>query len=337
MQHYPVFLSMHARRVAVCGGGETALAKLRLLLKTPAQITVYAAMPNQEITALAAAGKITLIRRALAAQDPAASLLFAAHNAPRADKAAAAIGAATGALVNIVDNLEASDFITPAIVDRAPVTVAICTEGTAPMLARKIKSDLEASLPTELGLKARAGRAFRRAAEALPEGYKRRAFWQDFYSDSPNGENHLARLQHLMARHIGKAPSAVGHVTLMQTPTDAPDLLSLRARRKLEAADCVIYAVSTSAAVLELARREAMMICGAGDKARNIAAQLAAQGKVVVWIAPASAQLGVLAAQLQSRGVPHDLLPYATPATAHNPRQLPANLAVSPTTREASQ
>ena len=34
-----------------------------------------------------------------------------------------------GALTNIVDNLEESDFLTPAIVDRDPVTIAIGTEG----------------------------------------------------------------------------------------------------------------------------------------------------------------------------------------------------------------
>ena len=62
-----------------------------------------------------------------------------------------------GVLVNIVDDLEGSDFITPAIVDRDPVTVAIGTEGAAPVLARKIKAEIEELLPVTLGLLTRIG------------------------------------------------------------------------------------------------------------------------------------------------------------------------------------
>ena len=47
---------------------------------------------------------------------------------------------------------ELSTFITPAIVDRAPVTVAIGTEGAAPVLAREIKTKLESWLPANLGM-----------------------------------------------------------------------------------------------------------------------------------------------------------------------------------------
>ena len=38
MEHYPVYLSLRDKRVLVVGTGECALAKLRLLMKTPARI-----------------------------------------------------------------------------------------------------------------------------------------------------------------------------------------------------------------------------------------------------------------------------------------------------------
>ena len=44
-----------------------------------------------------------------------------------------------GAWVNVLDEPDECDFITPAVVDRDPVVVAIGTEGTAPVLARQIK------------------------------------------------------------------------------------------------------------------------------------------------------------------------------------------------------
>ena len=46
-----------------------------------------------------------------------------------------------GAIVNVLDRTDACDFITPAIVDRDPVVVAIGTEGSAPVLARQIKAE----------------------------------------------------------------------------------------------------------------------------------------------------------------------------------------------------
>ena len=43
MRHFPVFLDLRDRRVVVSGAGETAVAKLRLLLKTEARIVVFGA------------------------------------------------------------------------------------------------------------------------------------------------------------------------------------------------------------------------------------------------------------------------------------------------------
>ena len=106
--------------------------------------------------------------------------VYGANGDADEDARAAAIGRAAGALVNIVDDLEDSDFITPAIVDRDPVTVAIGTEGAAPVLARKIKAEVEAMLP------ARSGADPDRAGVPRPgrgAGRARRgaAFWTRFY------------------------------------------------------------------------------------------------------------------------------------------------------------
>ncbi|HEY7862612.1 MAG TPA: bifunctional precorrin-2 dehydrogenase/sirohydrochlorin ferrochelatase, partial [Thermoanaerobaculia bacterium] len=153
MRHYPVFLDLRDRSIVVSGAGPVAAAKLRLLMKTEARIEVYGAEPAGEIEAWAREGRLVLVERAIAPGDAAgAELLYGANGDAAEDARAAAIGRAAGALVNIVDNLEDSDFITPAIVDRDPVTVAIGTEGAAPVLARKIKAEVEAMLPATLGL-----------------------------------------------------------------------------------------------------------------------------------------------------------------------------------------
>ena len=78
--------------------------------------------------------------------------------------------------VNVVDVPELSTFITPAIVDRDPVTVAIGTEGAAPVLAREIKTRLEHWLPANFGSLARRAQGLRNlVANTIPDARARRA------------------------------------------------------------------------------------------------------------------------------------------------------------------
>lgn len=272
MQHFPIFLNVSDQGIVVSGGGEAALAKLRLLLKTTARITVFAPDAAPGVVALAAEKRITLLKRPLASGDALGAMLFYAANEDAAeDTRVAAVARAEGALVNIVDNLADSAFITPAIVDRAPVTVAIGTEGAAPVLARAIKTDLEERLPVHLGLLARAGKAFRHAAEALPMGARRRDFWADYYFNAgPKAieargvEGLTEALSDLLDAHIVSRPRA-GHVDLVDAGAGDPELLTLRARKALDAADVVIHDRRVAPEILELARREAILIAAADD------------------------------------------------------------------------
>jgi uroporphyrin-III C-methyltransferase / precorrin-2 dehydrogenase / sirohydrochlorin ferrochelatase len=267
MQHFPIFLAVAGRRIVVSGGGETALAKLRLLRKTEAHLTVIAADPDADVLRMAALGEVRLIQRAMEPGDAlCASLFYAANDDDAEDARVARLAQADGALTNLVDNLHDSQFITPAIVDRDPVVIAIGTEGAAPVLARQIKSDLEERLPAALGLLARIGKSFRRAADALPMGAKRRDFWADYYTTT--GPQTLAQggvealepaLVALLTKHL-TAPAKEGSVDLVGAGPGDPDLLTLKARKAIEAADVVIYDRLVSPQILELARREATLL-----------------------------------------------------------------------------
>lgn len=266
MQHFPIFLSVADSAIVVAGGGDAALAKLRLLMKTEARLTVFAESPAQDIENWAAAGKLTLVRRAFRAGDAVgAALFYAAGEDAQEDARTAALARADGALTNVVDDLAASDFITPAIVDRDPVTVAIGTEGAAPVLARALKADLEARLPTTLGPLARIGKAFRKMAEALPRGRARRDFWSDYYfragpraiAQGPDAAEHA--LDDLLQSHLDKV-ARPGHVAFVGAGPGEPELLTLKARKALDCADVVIYDRLVTPAILELARREATLI-----------------------------------------------------------------------------
>ncbi|MGB0170230.1 MAG: siroheme synthase CysG, partial [Paracoccaceae bacterium] len=267
MDHFPIFLAVAGRRIILSGGGDAAIAKLRLLFKTTAHITVFAKDPLPEILHWEKNGKLALVRRRLETGDAlCAALFYAANEDAQEDRRVAKLAHEAGALVNIVDNLQDSQFITPAIVDRDPVTVAIGTEGAAPVLARAIKADLEQRLPAQIGVLARIAKSFRKNVNALPMGRARRRFWSEFYFNTgpraldESGEAGIGNaLSNLLATHLKKA-TPTGHVIFVGAGPGDPELLTLKACKALDRADVVLYDRLVGEPILELARREALLI-----------------------------------------------------------------------------
>ena len=88
-------------------GWETAVAKLRLLLKTPANIKVFGTEPNPDVEAWASAGKLELVGRSVATGDLGAQLVYAANDDPVEDRRVADISKQRNVLCNVVDNIKA--------------------------------------------------------------------------------------------------------------------------------------------------------------------------------------------------------------------------------------
>ena len=268
MQHFPIFLCLVGRQVAVSGAGQAAAAKLRLLLKTDAEITVFGPDPDPDILSWHQKGVLRHEERRVAAEDfDAAALLYCASDDPAEDARAAALARQRSIPVNIVDNLDGSDFITPAIVDRDPVTVAIGTEGTAPVLARNLKAAFEAQLPISLGPLARIGQAFRNRCESVPSGRMRRALWSEyFFRRGPRGyaregKNGAREALRSLLDEAATATRPPGLVSFVGAGPGDPELLTLKARNLLHDADIVVHDRLVSPQVLELVRREAVRIC----------------------------------------------------------------------------
>jgi uroporphyrin-III C-methyltransferase/precorrin-2 dehydrogenase/sirohydrochlorin ferrochelatase len=332
MRHYPVFLDMRGRSVVVSGAGATAAAKLRLLMKTEGRLEVYGPDPAPEVRAWAREGRIVLVERPIEPGDAAgAELVYGANDDADEDARAAAIGRAAGALVNLVDNLEDSDFITPAIVDRDPVTVAIGTEGAAPVLARHIKARVEELLPSSLGLLTRIGQAFRARVEAL-DSRARRLFWSRYFFET--GPRALAEgagaAEAELVRLLDEGVDASqGFVHLVGAGPGDPELLTLKARRLLHEADVVIHDRLVPAAILELARREATILeagktaFGASWRQADINALMvkhARAGATVVRLKGGDpAVFGRLDEEveaLEAAGIPYGIVPGITAASA---------------------
>ncbi len=113
---------------------------------------------------------------------------------------------AAGIPVNAVDRPELCDFFTPAIVNRAPLAVAIGTEGAGPVLAQMVRARIDRLLSPSLGPLAVLANSFRGAAERLlPKGTARRRFWNEFFTGAPCARDGSRRRSRRPPRRFGIA------------------------------------------------------------------------------------------------------------------------------------
>ncbi|WP_172300421.1 siroheme synthase CysG [Pseudoruegeria sp. HB172150] len=265
MHAFPMFLRTSGRTVVIAGGGEQAAQKARLILKTDARLILAAPRLDPELAALVAGGRVAHLPGDIGAEVFAtAAFAFIATGDPAEDERLHALAQSVRCPVNVVDRPDLCDLTTPSIVDRDPVVVAIGTEGTAPVLARQIKTRVETMLPPGIGgLAALAGRLRCAVAEQLPAS-TRRAFWAWVFNGAP-ARHHAAGAEREAAQLIKSAITEArvpegageGHIALVGAGPGARDLLTLRAVQRLQEADVIFYDRLVDPDVLELARRDA--------------------------------------------------------------------------------
>ncbi len=288
MNAFPVFVKLEHERALVIGGGEEAVRKARLLLKTSVKIEFLAADINAEIAGLIAEG---LAARASGESALAgARLVFVATGDEAEDARLGALARAAGALVNVVDRPELCDFFTPSIVDRAPLVVAVGTEGAAPVLGRRIKTRLETLLEPQIGdLVALAAELREEVAAQIPHE-ARRGFWLWAFAGEPRrlaAAGRLAEAEALMraALAAGGAPEGEPGAICVIGAGGAPDLLTLRAAQRLQEADVIIYDAGLDPGFLEIARRDADRIAVARESAALMRAEAEAGRRVARLVA----------------------------------------------------
>ncbi len=162
--------------------------------------------------------------------------------------------------VNVVDSPELSSFIFPAIIDRSPVVVAVSSAGASPVLARRVRAQIEALLPARLGALARFLGARRAAVKRALAPAARRALWERLIDGRAAGEvlgGDEAAAARSFARELSTRGGGPGEVYLIGAGPGDPDLLTLRALQLLQQADVILYDRLVPDAILERARRDA--------------------------------------------------------------------------------
>jgi uroporphyrin-III C-methyltransferase/precorrin-2 dehydrogenase/sirohydrochlorin ferrochelatase len=293
MDFLPIFLNIRQQPCIVVGGGEVAARKVTLLLKAGAKVTVVA---PELCGALQQAAIQHIPQKFEDGLLDGAKLVIAATNDNAVNRAVHAAATSRDIPINVVDTPALCTFVMPAIIDRAPIIVAISSGGAAPVLARLLRARLESMIPAGYGRLATLAGKFRdQVKQKLGDGLPRRAFWENVFEGSI-GEDMLAGREELAAQHLQQAidqaqTSASGEVYLVGAGPGDPDLLTFRALRLMQKADVVLYDNLVSEGVMELVRRDAERIYVGKQRAdhtmpqegiNDLLVRLAQQGKRVL-------------------------------------------------------
>jgi uroporphyrin-III C-methyltransferase/precorrin-2 dehydrogenase/sirohydrochlorin ferrochelatase len=274
MRFLPVFLDLRTGVVLLVGAGDLARAKLRLLAAAGARVRWYATDGHHDVSALEAADaeRIELAHGDPLAADLAGVIAILCAGAGEFGPAMSARAKVVGLPVNVMDDLEHSTFIFPAIVDRGDVVVAVGTGGASPVVARRVRERIEAALPARIGdLASFIGRWRKTIHGRIAEFPLRRRFWERVV-DGPIGALVLAGRENEAEAALKAIPDASafagasvsgqaeGRVTLVGAGPGDPDLLTIKALRALQDADVVFYDELVSPEILDRARRDAARV-----------------------------------------------------------------------------
>ncbi|WP_075632719.1 siroheme synthase CysG [Novacetimonas hansenii] len=265
---FPLAVRLDDVPVLVVGGGEVAVNKVRLLLAHRARISVIATRLVADMRRWVEDGVLTHIAQdasdaAVRAAIPGCRLVYVATDDRALNRRIAAIAHDLNVLVCAVDDPQPSSFITPAQVHRGVVRIAISTGGAAPVLARRLREQVEATIPDGTGALAGFMQAEReRVGAACPDIVRRRRVWEAFLDGqgaSAARAGDMARARDVLdALLSGDGPG--GEVWLVGAGPGDPDLLTLRALHMMQNADCVLYDQLLSPDLLDRVRRDAELV-----------------------------------------------------------------------------
>ena len=266
MDYLPLFFNLKKKPCLVVGGGSIAVRKARLLFKVGAEIHVVAPEIEQELSELVEKSQGTVASRKYCKSDLENKVLvISATDIDHVNETVAADCAEQRIPVNVVDNPKLCDVIVPAIVDRSPLIIGVTSGGESPVMARRIRSQLESMIPKSYGELAQMASKYRDAVKnAFTDGELRRRFWESVLN-GPIAEKFLAgnikNAEHELGKMIeAKTVSRSGEVYLVGAGPGDPDLLTFKALRLMQQAEVILYDRLVSEPILDMTRRDAERI-----------------------------------------------------------------------------
>ncbi|MDR6102281.1 uroporphyrin-III C-methyltransferase/precorrin-2 dehydrogenase/sirohydrochlorin ferrochelatase [Agrobacterium larrymoorei] len=331
---FPAFFKVEGKYVAVFGNGDEAYAKARLLSNTNALIVAFSDDPQSDYAAFLEREHIKVVAQSFTPdQVDGMTLVFAATGDEALDRQIVDAARAKAIPANAVDQPGYCDFYTPGLVSRAPLAVAICTEGAGPVLGQIVRARIDQMLAPSLGRLARLAVEYRDAAEAsIPKGALRRNFWRRFFSGSVAdavAQNDVDAAHAAAEKLLLSPESPEGYVWLVGAGPGAEDLLTLRAQRVLMQADVIVYDALVPQEIVNMGRRDAERLSvgkrkGCHSKSQEdinkLLVSLGQEGKRVVRLKSGDPLVYGRAAEemaaLREAGIGYEIVPGITSAFA---------------------
>lgn len=264
---FPISLDVKDRWCLVLGAGDSALAKMKPLIKAGANIRLVCTKPTPTVQALLKSGAISEHHQTIAEQRlEGVSFAIDSGEEPEQSDLLRRLCKDKNMLLNSVDQPNHCNFHVPAVVRRGPVQVAISTGGAAPTLARNIRQLIERILPHGLEHLVRQAAAGRSHFQKLLSPAKQKAFWNKVF-DLDNvadfigtDERETLGLLVQAANDINTKGQKPGEVWLVGAGAGSADLITLRGLRAIEQADVILHDALIDDALLEYARRDAKLV-----------------------------------------------------------------------------
>ncbi|WP_100752349.1 precorrin-2 dehydrogenase/sirohydrochlorin ferrochelatase family protein [Vibrio salilacus] len=296
MQYFPLFLDLKNKPVLVVGGGEVACRKVDSLVRAGAAVTIISPQVEPYLMALINDAHCQWVQGFYSADllEPHYVQVWATTDNPSLNHQVHHDAKRKRILVNVVDDQPFCDFITPSIVNRGRIQLAISSGGAAPVLIRNVREKLESILPQNLGLQADFAASKRNdIKQKLPSVDARRKFWERFFAfvdverAQANSELETA-YQQVLAMDVDDK----GSVTWIEYGVDV-ELLTLKALRLMQQAEVVLYDHSCPFGFVDLVRRDAERIeyTSEAQLSGALESAKAEQLRVVVFIAPTASRV----------------------------------------------
>lgn len=333
MNHFALFANLQQRPVLLVGAGHVAERKAQALLRAGALVRVVAMQLSETFQTWVAQGQVEYVAKRFNPELlKSVFLVVAATDDQDLNRQVYEAAQEQAKLCNVVDNPALCSYIVPAIIDRAPLQIAISSGGQAPVLARLWREKLEALIPQHSGRVASlAGQWRSKVKQSLSSLTERRRFWEGLFSGPfaslvERGQEKVAAdyLEQALENHQSLNK---GEVILVGAGPGDAGLLSLKALQAIQAADVVLYDALVSAQILDLVRRDADKVCvgkraGAHqviqERTNQLMIELARQGKRVVRLKGGDPFVfgrgGEEAQELVQAGIAYQVIPAVTAA-----------------------
>ncbi|KOO14362.1 ferrochelatase [Vibrio xuii] len=293
MQYFPLFVNLNHKPVLVVGGGEVASRKVDSLVRAGASVTIVSPQVEDYLSQLIDKGECQWIQGFYSEEllETSYVQVWATTDNPSLNHQVHRDAKRKGILVNVVDDLPYCDFITPSMINRGRIQLAISSGGAAPVLIRNMREKIEAVLPQNLSLQADFAASKRNdIKDKLPTVDERRKFWEMFFArpDVDNAStNAMLEAAYQDALEVGFTRK--GSVTWIEHGNDV-ELLTLKALRLMQQAEIVLFDSQCPFAFVDLVRRDAerLEFTNQADLSTQIEAAKNEDKRIVVLLAPQS-------------------------------------------------